>query len=593
MSTWSVRVLLDSVDVSARLLGELRIDAERAKSRVCSLSLVPSAAMRAANLWLPRDLEGRPLTIDIRVDSGAWVRRFTGRVLRAPRDPLTGVLALMGQDTRKAQANAADLPTILGWCAAGGGLYHEAIFGPRQTGMRQLDDVASTTWGTVECGPDDAIRWNSWATAATPGRTYARYLKGTLTEGTLDLDALVNRWTITFQWRYTRIWSRGHAVSWDWGNEWCDRRYPAPDGQRYWQNPWGLPDLSDVQALDGAAGWRIRAGRQTTIYSGEPAPFAYEMLPGSGWYDCDGLGGSLVDGSIFRWEISEAGRLESLTSFRVEMERHGAQDVERTYTLTVECPASIARYGARTGTETASGQTPYDATAWLDSAGSGTPPGYRSNGIGDACLDLVSEAEVEAAGACYLRAKAFDIRRTHRAAVSFEQPLDPAVELTSTVRLEQAGHVAVQAPVSRLVDILTFPCQANGYQGRAITALTLAVSRSAAGAQTDDDLLLPPAPDTDPTHTPHAGTTTLQTHVGRWPGCPDWDDDAMVGWRTNRSVRFPARTGTPPDPDPEEYVEGWNFSLPDIEAEMTDAVSGTTSATYSISVPHDEWTGGD
>lgn len=578
MATWTLTVTLGGTDITARLVQELQIDAERGAARVCGLYYRPTGPVA------PRDIEGLPLTIDFTANGGGPVRRFTGRVLRAKHNSETGVVYVTGQDSLKAQANGATLATMQTWCPLG--LYHEAVFGARTTGWEQLQDLASTSGGTVECGPDDVPRANPLRVTSAADVTYTKYLVGTLEEGSLDYENLVNTCDITVEWRFTRIWSRPHTLNWDWGIEWCDRVYPDTTGDQYWQNQWELPTLSEVQGFDGKAGWSFRSGGTGLSAPGDDVGFAAQFLPASGWYDC-GSG-------PFAWEVTGDG-INSLTSFRIRLERRGAQTVTRTYNLTLSCAASIARYGEHSATDQASKDVEYDSTAWTEGQGGGPLADMDANGIGDQYQDQVDEADCEAAIACILAYRRDAMRATHRRPLAWQVPLALDVELDSTVALASALVVAGPARVHRLTDQITFPSSGNDYQAKATTKIEVRLSRSQAGAQDDDTLTAPAAPDTLPTHTPHASSTDLGNHIGWWLDAPDWDDENMLGWRANR-VYF-AESEFCPDPDDcyptKKYTAGWNFDLPDIEAEMTDEVTGSATAAYAVAIDHDTLTGGE
>jgi hypothetical protein len=334
MATWSLTVLLDGANITARLLGELEIDAERSAARVCSLYYRPAGSVA------PRDLEGLTLTIDLTTNTAGTVRRFTGRVLKVKTTSETGVVWLMGADSFKGQANGASLATLQTWCPDG--LYHEAIFGPRVTGWRQLQDLASTSGGTVECGPDDAPRANPLRVlGASPDVTFTKYLKGSLEEGSLDMDAVLNTAVLTLKWAYTRLWSRTHTLEWDWGlTDFCSRIHPeGAEGQAYHQNPWELPTVAEVQAFDGKAGWAFQIGRQG-FATGDGVGFNPAYLPATGWYDCD-PGGSE---SRFKWGLTED-NLTSLTHFNVTLERRGARG--RAQHQRAARPQALARPHAR------------------------------------------------------------------------------------------------------------------------------------------------------------------------------------------------------------------------------------------------------
>jgi hypothetical protein len=572
MATWSLAVLLGGTDITARLVGELDIDAERGAARVCGLYYRPAGSVA------PRDLEGLTLTIDLTTNTAGTVRRFTGRVFRVKANSESGVVYVMGQDSLKAQANGATLATLQTWCPLG--LYHEAVFGPRTTGWNQLRDLASTSGGTVECGPTDAPRANPLRVTGPADLTYTKYLAGSLEEGSLDLDGLVNSCVITFAWRHTRLWSRPHTLAWNWGIEWCDLVY---GGEAYWQNQWLLPQVSEVQSFDGKAGWSFQTSRQ--LSGGDPLGpgFNGEYLPVSDNYDCGN--------GPFVWINKEEDSPQSLTRFGVRLERRGVQAVTRTYTLTLACAASIARYGTRTATDQASGETPYDPAGWVESQGSGVPAdgvsGWANNGIGDRQLDVVDEADMDAAMRCILQHRRDAMRASHRRPLAWVVPLALECELTSTVTLDSARVSAGPGRVHRITDRLTFPSSGNGYQGRAVTRIELHLSRSQYGTQTDDALDPPAAPATLPTHTPHASTTNLANHIGNWSGAPAWNDEGMIGWRANRLTYTGGGT---PNPYPST---GFNFDLPDIEEEMTNEVLGTTAATYAVAIDHETLTGGD
>jgi hypothetical protein len=597
-------VTLGGADISARLTGTLRVERNRGVAGVATLYY------RAAGAVSEADIEGLAVVISGAVDCALYTVSssplFSGRVTTARRSLDRGVWYLLCTDSLREQANAADLATLRGWLGETG-YWSRRLFGERSTGYRQLQDLAGTTYGTVQCSASDVPGWTSWDPAALTTLTLSDCL-GTPEEQSADLSGLVNRVNLTLDWTHPRVWRREITVGWNWaaglggGDPWRDFVAPADggvQGRRYWQNPWPLPTPAEVYAIDGAAGWSLLLGNTVSGVG-----FAAQYIPQTGWYDVSYIGGgeqissraglSALTGDSLVWRPT--GSLASaLKQFSVDMERRGSQDVTRRYVITLQATDSVNRFGGRELTETLQLGEDHDTSAYEAAQGSAdrSVRYQREDGttvsvsVTASYQDLVdTEAEAEALLAA-IRSRAYHILAGHRRQLRVRVPLAPQIGHGHAIALDGAAGVTVSAlPVQCVLHEIVFPASANGGRLSAVTTLTLARSYCATPTVSSSDLDAPAAPDTGWTHSQsHPSSFSLTNYIGGNAGVPDWDEATMdQGWIANR-VRDIGEVVE--EGDPTEYpVQGWRFQLPDIEDEMTDPHSGETSETLTIAVPH-------
>lgn len=212
---WGAQVVMGGVDVSARLTGQVQIDAEENAARIAHFSLAPAGAIVAL-----ASFARLPVSIAlVRFNElGAQVglyRLFTGVVDTPEYSPATRMLTFTCSDARQAKSAAMTRAQIDALIPAG--LWSPFVFDRYATADQYLADRLSTTAGAVDGDAYGALAFTPWM--GTLGRTFteAKILDGTL-RPRLAGAASARKTRLSITYRYPQAKVRGIAF-----------RYQAPD----------------------------------------------------------------------------------------------------------------------------------------------------------------------------------------------------------------------------------------------------------------------------------------------------------------------------------------------------------------------------
>lgn len=529
---WRVAVYLDGVDVSARLTGSVRVEAEEDTARIAECTLRPASG--PASLF---DYLGARLDIDYVPVSAAGVALgavplFRGRCAEPQIDPRSGVVHLQASDGRQTLLEALTREAID--AITPGGAYSALVDDPEATGA----DYAALRMGSLPASLDLDIGggwrltpWEAGVLRAT--LTEADCVDGSLAISLAPRDSLVNAVELAIEYRYRRDLERRRVLRWQEPWNFCQ-------GLHY-TNP---NDSMIEQAIEGT-GWRIVA-----------AP-SYTRLPPSGWVFCGT--------QAIAWINNQTG---VATGFSAEVAKRYSRQVAETYTLRVEAPASITRFAEllRRGRAGISADT---ETPWGDDV---TVPSWDGQDGADYYLDRhndVGRAGVDDAIAALIARARVTILASHRAhSVRCQIPLAPNLGRTDRVRLQTATLTA-EGKVRQVIHTLDLG------SGQALTELQLAVSQ---GGGSTDDAVVAPAP---PATTGAAETPpriTLTSRYGQTAGAAAYNP-AWTGFTGNR---------VPPESlDAPTYPERFRISMPEI---TRDPVQADTTAAYAVAIPEDPMT---
>lgn len=165
--TWSAVVTVGGVDVSARLTGQITVEAAENAARVAHLSLAPAGQQVAL-----ADLARKPVTVSLeRFDASGTrtglYRLFTGLVDTPEYESATRVLTLACSDAR--QSKIAAMPRPLLDALVPTGVWSPFVFDRYATSEQYLADRLGTTAGAVDGDAYGALAFTPWA--GTPSRT--------------------------------------------------------------------------------------------------------------------------------------------------------------------------------------------------------------------------------------------------------------------------------------------------------------------------------------------------------------------------------------------------------------------------------------
>lgn len=459
---WAVAVTLGGVNVSDRLTGRLRIEAEENAARVAEFTLLPVGGPVAVS-----DYVGQTVAIDITQDATAY-RRFTGIVDHPRYDPATRLLRFSCTDARQTKLQAMSpeevdaLIPVARWSAD--------IFDPDVDGLQHANNLLSTLPVALDLDTDGET-WllTDWAAKAEPDFEFDSVLDGSLSVQLAERRYLVNEVDVALDYRFTR--QRHRKRSWQWAWVWPPGA-PA-DFCTWFQDTTELPDKDMIQRAAEGGGW-----------TPDPTSFSYAELPPTG--------GPPVCGNFSVGWINRGVPVVLGASW--EAARRMTQAVTEEYRLTVRAPQSITRHGVIPGRQRGVAVTEFDAGDWERDPAIGIPAGFAQDALGDYILDNVDRAQSDNAIETVLHAAWVQILAAHRRNfVSWQWPgLVAGLSLVHTVEVDTDGVMA-RGKLVQLIEEMDLD------SASLVSTVRIAVSRAGStGSVSADALTAPAAPDTTP-----------------------------------------------------------------------------------------------
>lgn len=548
---WDVRLMLNGVDVSDQLTGQVRIEREEGMRTIADFSLYLGAD--AVN---PAGYIGQSVELYYRDrQAGVWteILRFKGQVIRPQFDLQTRVLACECSDRLQEVVEAMEISAI---DALVGGLWSADVFEPVE-GRSRWDyamERVSTQAASLQLNVEAVLQVTPWA--AGP----AAFLipDGAVLDGTLDwipveLNDRINVVELDAEYRFIRlrqrhqdfIWRHPDIVGDSIDNSFCLWRHDSTE----------LPDISMVEEASSAAGYQaILAGAN------------WLRLPPNGVY-CDPPAGwtNEYEDLLLRATWTSAMRW--------------SQRVTERYALRVEALASVAQAGEVISRERMAFETESDREAeFLEATFSAPEPDANQDALGDWVVDLREGSRRGDALACGLSMAAVKILAAHRGnRLTFQLPTSDTMDF----RLEHTLHVQaviLGRPVQCRAKVFNLQDMWDMDSGEAVTTIQLAVSQG--GGDVADPLVPPVVPASTPAGTPPA-LIELPTQLGGRNESPIYDD-ALDGFAGNYD-----ETDLDINPDLELFERRFDLTAPEIPEDHRDEFVATQAQTYRVSIPND------
>lgn len=543
---WSPLLTLDGVDISADLIGQVRIEHEESASGLADFAFLPATG--AIDL---SDFERKPVAIDFqrRDSAGALVetsRRYTGITTRATYDPDRGIVNVSATTDLQGRLENLERSQI---DAIVGGRWSEHVFDDTADGWQYARDRLSTRAAEIHVDNHGRLRVADLAagtvdTTLTDGERFG----GTLALTRVSRRDLISRVRLTMDYRFTRLRHRQVRVSF-FGPSLCD----FLDGKSE------LPTKAVIQsAADGNAWTRL-------------SPITYDELPPTGTY-CGGKNFTSNEAAL------------SLCLGAVwDAARRWAQTVTEVYSIDVVAPDVETAIGQQRINEDYGIESVYDATDYEALTDFDAPP--TDSTYNAAIRDYQLEAtDAERTGRTALdnatetaiaKAQSTILERARRNVVRVENVYNPTIDLTKTVRVN-TPYLQATGKVRKLVETLDLAT------GRPGMALELAVSRQGgAGLSVTDPVAAPTRP-SQTVESPTSRTLTVGWLAGGTTGAPA-DSESYVGWISN------AYGGTRTDPN-NLYRERFVLEMPAIEQAARQATDEQAAQEFDLAVPDDELT---
>jgi hypothetical protein len=305
---WTIIVTIAGVDVTARIVGDIRIDAEEDSARVADLTIAPASTSFAVAAWV-----GKSITIDIaamHTGSPTSVERLFTGIIDTPVLDLAGRrIGLRCTDDLQGVVEAMDAAAI---DAPSRRLLLAGHLRPRRA--RLVASARPPVHGprVVDLTPAGALRLTAWQpkTVADIAFTDAHILDGSLSVSIAGANDLTNSVAIDFGYRFPRVKAETYSVGYDYVNAGTISDFAAALS-------WFL-QRSAVESALKSAGAKIVA-------------ISYTPLPGSGI-------GSWVPGPYDG---------ELCMGFTATVTFDYGQTIEERFTITVSAPNSISAVGTR------------------------------------------------------------------------------------------------------------------------------------------------------------------------------------------------------------------------------------------------------
>lgn len=591
---WSCIVTLNSVDVTARLTGIVTIDAEESSERTAVLFLTANTGAVDLN-----GMRGQTLNIDfVNLDTSTTTRLFTGYVVEPVYDPLEKIIRLDCSDRLRDRLALMTRPQIDALLP--GSKWSADVFDADADSYEYALDRLSTLPGALDADAAGIIAYTAWAAKPTAdiALTAADGIDETPAVTVTPVTELINHSTVTFQYRYERLYQREASGGWSYDRTQCEHLFTAV----------ALPTREMARrAAEGVSGWLLRSIGFTPVW------------PSSG---------VICNGQPIVWINNQPGLI---IGYAASWARRWTQTLDESYTLDLSATGSIAAYGERLVTVTASLSTELDVDSWEGSGannrgssgviaasggdgddadsgggsvggGSNYPPypGAIQNSWGDWIFDVTEATRRQEAIEAVLAREQVKILESHRRnVVEFETPLSPAITLQTTVQLTLPTLTA-KGKVRQLTHTLD-----NSGQGRHVMRVTLAISLGGT-PPTPSALTAPVALFYDPTPPSVIGSVHASgNQFGGRLTSPPYNDE-LPGFASNYYVVAPGETvysGSDPqtgeliqpgfvsavaiEPGAPEYPTRFRINADAIEAAVRDAATVTGTASYVVAPPTD------
>ncbi len=251
---WKPMVVVDGVDRSADLVGDVYVKAERGAARIATFTL------RETGFININAYTGKTVEIDFAAADGAnGLRLFTGVIDLPSVDLSARRISFDCTDNLQNVLNAMDraaLDSLIG------GRWSPVIFDASASNWSYAQDRLSTVQSSVDLSPFGAVRLTPWASGSTDFVfTDNLIIDGSLTISPAERSDLVNRIEIEFGYRFPRAKREGHYI---------DYTY-LTDGF----GPWLLSGNSLLTRAAVLSAIQNAGGNTTDI--------AWDALPTGGW----------------------------------------------------------------------------------------------------------------------------------------------------------------------------------------------------------------------------------------------------------------------------------------------------------------------
>ncbi|MFI8479636.1 hypothetical protein ACIGCM_03605 [Pseudomonas sp. NPDC078700] len=530
---WALVLMVDGVDMTAQLTGQVAIDREEGAAGTASFTLhLPSGTVN------PDAWRGKTVSIDyISTSSGVTtsVRRFTGRIADPTYSLTLRLLDCQCTDQLQQRVEALTIDQV---DSLTGGYWSEDVYEPVEGRSRwdYAQERLASRPVSLECSASGDLRVTSWF-ASAPAFEFGAgtTVFDSLSVDLADLSSLVNKIEIEGEYRFPRLRQQNDPLTWiipgAVSGGFCNWRIDSTE----------LPDIEMITSATEGAGYVLI----------NPT---WGRLPPDSIDPC---------GTGIAWNNQY---IDLLLSAGWTGARRWTQSITEKYMLTVVADQSVEASGEQISRERVSIEIESErADSWESDEYTDGDNGHE---------DIRDEPRRQSALTCMLTQAQTQIYEAHRTTtVSWTDPTSMVmgVDLIHTINLDDQKTKALGKCV-RLADSFDFD------SGIAMTTISIAVMR---GGGTVTDPLIVPAFSVEPQPVPIPPSPYpggLPNQIGGKSGVPPYDEE-LDGFSGNFSVSDTA--------DPEKYPRRFSLTAPEIEAGRRDELEVPIAATYRVSVPND------
>lgn len=559
---WASRVIVDGVNWSSRITGEVTVDAEEGAARVAQFTLcLPAGPV------LPLEWRRREVTIDY-IDNLGESRLFTGRIVDPVWNRTDRTLTCTCSDQLQEEVEALPLDEVDGLT---GGLWSEDVFEPVE-GRSHWDyaqERMSTRTASLDCDAYGAPRVTSWYAKSSPDFVFGdgATIYDTVVVGFSEDKRETNRVLIEGDYRFSRL-----------------RQLNKP---YHWQHP----ETEGMGGEGGFCAWFLDSTELPTVdmILDAVTDSGQQLLSGATWYRT--LPSGIWCDPPVGWNNNFN---DQLLGFSLVAARRWAQPVTEKYTLDVRADASIAAAGELVQRDSVAIDIEselaerWEATAFgvntaapaVGGSSNGIPrPGYQGSATpGRPADDGVSghtdvrdEARRQAGLRVLLHQAVATIIGDHRGTTAnWDAPAGwvHGIDLSHTARVDDQGVLA-QGKIQRL------QWRLDHGGGGALCSVTVALMR---GGGDVSDPLTPPAFSVEPQPEPPPPdpiADNLPTQIG---GRGEVYDDELDGFSGSWSVGDGVSEGFP---------RRFQLTADEVPAEQRDELVVPIEGVYRVAIPND------
>jgi len=457
-TAWTVGITLGGVDISARLTGAIRIDAEEAAARTAEFAFFP-----ASGELDPADLLSAQVVINlIRVIDAVQVptRIFTGVVEIANFDPVAGLIILSCHDDLKNKLSALSIDQI-------DALTYNSLaldYSPGALGAAAADrwDYAQARMECVSGALDAGVYGQLRSTSFAGSASWGTFAAADIFDASISIDLpqrsdIINKVIIDFEYRQHRCRERHAYIAW---------ANTIIGGTDSLASGYQSPSIDAVKSAVEGVDW-------------EPISASYN-------YGYQYVKTSAPSGQVENGDWWYVGTQTACGSMVAELGQRHAQPFTEQYEITVTCASSAQTFGYREKELRGAVSTDWDPGEW-ERDWTITTPDATTEEVDYAGTQDRTIADEAIKTLCMMAQR--QILQSHRTCrVNFDIPCLPEIDLIhyasiDTDSIDASGKIA---RIQHLIDIDA---------GSAKTTLTLAVNGvGAVGGATNTVLQTPPPP---------------------------------------------------------------------------------------------------